>query len=217
MQSGHLQWHFLEVLEQKPAVIHNWLKDAENISILLNKMNKHFRLRSLFALIKSIEPSNYKTIINYQQNLIYSHQKEPFTPVSEKVFSDSLWEMIIHALINRSGSYFNRLSFLKKLIKDIANHYNIDHFALILRLRQIAEKISVKSSSIPDFIQLLKKIFFENANTKDFGKKEMATSGQIMQKGKDKLYNDSNDQALKFEKQRNKKLIKKYFQNKQNG
>lgn len=207
-----LQQHFIQLLESEPKTIFEWLKQPKESAIFINRMISLFSFKPIFALIRSLEPSHYETIISYQQNLIYFHQREPLAAVAEKAFSANLWDVIIHLLMTRSGSYFNQLNFLKNVIGQLSAHYNIDFYNLVERLQRIALQMSIKTSTMPVFLHLLGEIYGEHEQSNrqiKLKNEKLAQQKEAAQKEK-KLDSQSN-QLLTLE-QHHRAAIVKYFQ-----
>ncbi len=217
---GYLQQHLMQLLQTSGSSIIDIFKESGKTSILIQQTIKYFGLKPIYALVRRMEPGSFKTIVDYHQNLIKFHQKEPVTAVTEKYFSHSLWEIILHLLMNRSGTYFNQIVFLKSVITQLSNHYNIDYYELIERLQHTALQIASKSSRIPVFIKLLSEIYNENEILETEPEltepRESSFFLDLKSKKNPKLLNEENQGISHYSKQQIEILIQDYFLKKRN-
>ncbi|MFK8006916.1 MAG: contractile injection system tape measure protein [Saprospiraceae bacterium] len=212
---NYLQQHLMQLLQTSESTLMEVLKDSKKTSILVKQMIKHFGLRPIYALIRRMEPGSFKTILDYHQSLVIIHRREPISAVSEKAFSYSLWEIILHILINKSGTYFNQISFLKNVISQLSNHYNIDFYELIEKLQQTALQIASKSSRVPVFIKLLSELKNENKSPQskiDLTKQEISDISPVLKsKKKNKLLKEEKQEKSYYNQQQIEILIQDYF------
>lgn len=148
-------------LLQFPEEFVNALRQASNKRASISKIVHQFDTATLHLLIQAIVPNQQQHIIGFQRQVLIIQQKEPILKTSKEELSHSLWELILHILLNNAGSQFNQQVFLKSLIKQIAAHYNIDYADLVMQLYRAAKKLVKRSSIFPGFINLLASIHDE--------------------------------------------------------
>ncbi len=142
-------------LEHKPEELIQALGKASSKTNAIRKIVKQFQLVSIHALIKSMVPYQYQEVVAFQEQVLVIQEKDPIVKTSRAELSSSLWELILHILLDNAGSQFNQRSFLKSLIRQIAAHYNLKYEALVIQLHRTATRLVKYSNIFPYFVQLL--------------------------------------------------------------
>lgn len=130
-------------------------KQPEAIRRLIGDFGKEIPLK----LVKTLEPGDFETILEYHKNVVTLHKNEPFTTSSQKVLEQSLWELVVVNLLENHGSYFNQKAFLKTLIYDTALHHNLGFHELLSKMYSSAKSLPTRASRINTFFRLVEEIY----------------------------------------------------------
>jgi hypothetical protein len=169
---------------------------------------------NIIKIIEGIEPNNHTQIIDFSNELIKIQAKETIVQSSARDFRKQLWLWILNYLLTERGSIFNKISYMKSTIRQMASHYNIGYAELIALIERAVIAVGKAYGIKADFLTTINIIVNENASlyatselrtehTIDFGDK-------LLTYFKDSTSRKSNLQKIEF----NELIIGLYRQNK---
>ncbi|GGG31337.1 hypothetical protein GCM10011344_35330 [Dokdonia pacifica] len=114
-----------------------------------------FKERHIKTIIESIEPSNHQQIFSFSDELTKIQKQETVVKTSLQDFKKNLWFWILNYLFVERGTMFNKMSFVKSNIKQMANHFNVEYYALFELIEEAIYKVHGKTAIKNDFIHIL--------------------------------------------------------------
>ncbi len=149
----------LGMLDDEAEPVFKLLQHNRFATSSIEKIIHFFDKKVIHKIIRTIEPGHSQTIINFQNNVLYVHRREPVVQSSEQKLSDTIWQIILRNLLFNTGTYFNQKAFLKHLIARMAAHYNLNYIYLLQQLRRTAASVATQTARFPLFMQLISEIF----------------------------------------------------------
>ncbi|MFT5890112.1 MAG: hypothetical protein ACI9Y7_000201 [Dokdonia sp.] len=120
---------------------------------------------SIKKIIESLEPSNHNQIFTFYEELSNIQKQETVVKTSLQDFKNNLWFWILNYLFIERGSMFNKMSFVKSNIKQMANHFNVEYYALFELIEEAIYKIHGTTSIKNDLILILVALSKEHKST----------------------------------------------------
>ncbi|WP_264537877.1 contractile injection system tape measure protein [Flavobacterium sp. N1736] len=120
------------------------------------RISWQFDEKNITKIIAALEPNNSASIIEFSSIMVNLQVKETIIQTSASSFKKNLWFFILNFLLLERGTLFNKLAFMKSSILQMANHYNIAYFDLILLIENTIVKLSDKTTQNNNFIESLK-------------------------------------------------------------
>lgn len=120
------------------------------------RISWQFDEKNITKIIAALEPNNSASIIEFSSVMTNLQVKETIIQTSASGFKKNLWFFILNFLLLERGTLFNKLAFMKSSILQMANHYNIAYFDLILLIENTIVKLSDKTAQNNNFIESLK-------------------------------------------------------------
>lgn len=152
---------FIESIDRVPGTVKEMLDAWQNTESPGERITAIFDTPSIVKIIRLIEPANADFIIDYHAGIAKIQQEKPLVNVEHSGFVKTVWVLILDYLFIERGSEFNRKSFLKSNIRNIANHYNISIGDLVSTLKHTA-RVAVKTSLMDTFFTALNEISESN-------------------------------------------------------
>jgi Contractile injection system tape measure protein len=125
-----------------------------------------FADENIKGIIKGIEPGHHDEIIEFSDELEEIQSKQKIVSANSTDFKKNVWFWVLNYLLTERGTIFNRISFLKSSIGQMANHYNVRYEDLFALIEQAIEVISQRTGIRTDFIHTLRLISIDELNKK---------------------------------------------------
>ncbi|MEP0264341.1 contractile injection system tape measure protein [Dokdonia sp.] len=106
-------------------------------------------------IIKNLEPSNHHQIFLFSEEIVNIQKKESIVKTSLHDFKKNLWFWILNYLFVERGTIFNKMTFVKSNIRQMANHFNIAYYTLFELIEEAVYRIHKNTSIKNDFILIL--------------------------------------------------------------
>lgn len=116
----------------------------------------------IIKIIEGLETSNHNQIIKFSKELTKIQQHQTLVPANENDFKRNLWFWIVNYLFTDRGTIFNKVTFMKSSIQQMANHYNVAYSELLNMIELAIQQIHVTASTKADFILTLNLLTKEN-------------------------------------------------------
>ena len=147
------------------------------ISMLRNIAVAHHVVRKRIArqvsepnitrIIHGLEPDNGSQIIDFTNELANIQAKKTIVKSGAGDFKQNLWLWVLNYLFASHGSVFNRKSFLKSSIRQMAGHYNIAYEELLELIERSVELVSDSTAVQVDLLQTLRMLTTEKQVVKN--------------------------------------------------
>ena len=124
-----------------------------------------FKIPGIKKIIEALQPNNHKYIINFSGEFIKVQEKEPVVQTSIQNLKKNLWFWILNFLFTEQGTMFNKVSFVRSNIQQMANHFNIKYDILFDSIKEATDRVSTNSYIRTEFISVLKLLSEEQDKT----------------------------------------------------
>jgi hypothetical protein len=101
---------------------------------VLQRLVLQLKDATLRAILTLIEPAHAALIIVYMFDLRQIHEVEPILPLDDAALGQLLWLLAFSYLLREAGSHFNRKSFVRALLEQIAANESVPYATLIATL-----------------------------------------------------------------------------------
>lgn len=170
LQKGNLPWWFNSSSSSSlNQLVHQQLQEnnGQFISLLLS-LGKKSSIRkrlawqlqdySLEGIIIGVEPTHYQEIFNFKKELEETQNRDQIIHNDAQGFSKHLWLLILNYLFEDRGTFFNKVTFTRSMIVQLAAHFNMRSEQLLLLIRQSISKLNLKSASKTEFLLVIQRI-----------------------------------------------------------
>jgi hypothetical protein len=130
---------------------------------------------NIVEIMKGLEPNNHSVILDFSTELIKIQKKETIVKTSIADFKKNLWYWTLNYLLIERGTLFNKVSFMKSRLRQMAEHYNTSYEQLCELLGRAIEAVNQSATISNDFILVLKEILKEDTS---FEKKQFLPEGE---------------------------------------
>jgi len=149
------------LFKKSPEKLKELIIEKGKSAMVRKKMADIFTEKQLEQSIRLIEPSNANYIISYVQETAKKQEKQQLVKANKKAFHKSTWEFILTYLLVDRGSTFNKKSFLKSTLRQMAQRYQIRMSVLVENLlstiEQKTEKMAIFSEILLEIRQEIQK------------------------------------------------------------
>ncbi|MCG8701508.1 MAG: hypothetical protein MI922_25885, partial [Bacteroidales bacterium] len=118
-------------IQHKSTDFVKWLKLYGRHRYVQKRIVYQFADPQIIAIIEKLDQANAPFIKRYSGDLRQSHKKERLIEASESEFRDITWEVILSYMLSDRGSRFNRKSFVKYTLAQIAMRKKIEYSVLL--------------------------------------------------------------------------------------
>lgn len=137
----------MEEVNANQSLTRNFFKTYGKEQVVRTRLITHFSESAIKAVVTIVEPAGAETIFSYSDFTNTFQRKNNLIQSEEKVFKQSLWELILSYLFVDMGSVFNAKMFLISNIQALARHYNMAYRKLLAILAQaVGQTISLTSN-----------------------------------------------------------------------
>lgn len=176
LQQGMLPWNYQEtygtaVQIMRSQLTNNRLDVIQMIQEIGSSENVRKRIAWQFpdAIIKKIiaglEPNNHQQIINFSDEFVKVQEKETIVQTSTNDLKKNIWLWILNYLFTERGTIFNRISFVRSTVTQMAHHFNLSYDVMIELIEKAIERAAEYSQIDKGFIAILKLLSDELQNT----------------------------------------------------
>jgi hypothetical protein len=119
---------FEYLLKKSPLLIRQLIETLGHGESVQERIRKEL---PVVEVVRLVEPDEFEFIASYAAELQLSHQTKPVVKASSADFENVVWEFILNYLMKDRGSDFNRKSFIKWNLTQIASRYNTSYDRLL--------------------------------------------------------------------------------------
>lgn len=157
--TGESIQHILDQLIFNPIyseLIKNWLLEKGTDAAFRKKVSDSIRSFKQFEkLVKLLDSPNAEYILDFSKRLQKNQEEQHIFPTTASRFQKDKYYFILTVLLSNRGSYFNKKSFVKQVLQQLAKHYGIEFHALLLTLIRAVPLKMRGLSQLPEILQLL--------------------------------------------------------------
>lgn len=161
--------HILEYLIFQPAyhdMIKDWLSEKGGNPDFQKKISQAIQTQKQFEkLVRIINSTHADYIVGFSKRLQEDQEKQYIFPVSATQFRQHQYQVIITVLLVDRGSYFNKKSFVKQVLQQLAMRYGITFHELLTTLINSVPRHMQSMAQLPDVIQLLEDLQHDENKT----------------------------------------------------
>jgi|GEM_PF-1483630 len=146
-------WIFRAALSD---TVRKWLYKQASDTAFRRRLSDSIQTREQFRrLVQVLDPPHAEYITGFSDQLQKTQEERQVFPVSGNVFRKDRYYVILTVLLSNRGSYFNKKSFVKQVLQQLAAHYNMP-YQLLLDLLVRAIPLHMQGiSSLPEIVQIL--------------------------------------------------------------
>lgn len=147
------QWIFRAALND---TVRQWLYKHAGDAAFRRRLSDSIQTREQFRrLVQVLDPPHAEYISGFSDQLQKTQEERQVFPVSGNVFRKDRYYVILTVLLSNRGSYFNKKSFVKQVLQQLAAQYNMP-YELLLNLLVTAIPLHMQGiSSLPEIVQIL--------------------------------------------------------------
>lgn len=187
---GVMPWNYRSADGSVNEILAAQLKNnrSELIAMLRDIGHDHINVRKRIAwqvneenivdIIKGLEPNNSDQVIKFSREINDIQANETIVQAGSNEFRKNLWFWVLNYLLIDHGSAFNKRSFLKSSISQMAAHYNIDYDELLDLIVRAVKKATKSREAHDDFLVTLNLIL---------GERKLQDDGNVLHKPKQAL------------------------------
>ncbi|MEJ0103897.1 MAG: contractile injection system tape measure protein [Bacteroidota bacterium] len=187
LQTGLMPWSYPAVLGSINNLLAYQLKNnRQNMIVKIHELgtaSESVRKRIawqiqepvIHQIIIGLEPSHNTEIIDFTEELSSLQREKNLIRTNFTAFKKQLWFWVFNYLLKERGTLFNKLTFFRSSLKQMAEQYNIRYEELLAVTEEAVALVSAKRSIRTDFIITLKALSKENREPRktEFGVEEI--------------------------------------------
>ncbi|WPQ60885.1 contractile injection system tape measure protein [Chitinophaga sancti] len=156
---------------------------------VLRRIVYHFSRHTLEKLITLLEPDQAEFIYGYIANVLMLQQQRPAVKATQEEFEKMVWLFVLTYLVTDNSGQFNRKTFIRRNLEQLAHHFNIGYIRLLYTFRQalIFYKKEIPAGSLAALIRELYEEKFSDVSPTIATTREsvlayflLVTSGDVM-------------------------------------
>jgi len=156
---------------------------------VLRRIVYHFSRHTLEKLITLLEPDQAEFIYGYIANVLMLQQQRPAVKATQEEFEKMVWLFVLTYLVTDNSGQFNRKTFIRRNLEQLAHHFNIGYIRLLYTFRQalIFYKKEIPAGSLAALIRELYEEKFQDVSPTVATTREavlayflLVTSGDVM-------------------------------------
>src|SRR3569833_828659 len=125
---------------------------------------------NIIKIIEGLEPNNAQQVIDFSSELTAIQKKESIVQTGMADFKKHLWFWILNYLLAERGSVFNKVTFIRSNLNQMAAHYHISYDELIGKIGRAVEKVEERNI-IKDNVMLTLRILTDENRLQEAGNK----------------------------------------------
>ena len=157
------------------ASVRDWLFAWGDDAAFRRRLSDSIRHKNQFRqLVQIIDAPNAGYRHNFSEELQRRQEERQILPVTAGVFRKDRYYVILTVLLSNRGSYFNKKSFVRQVLQQLASLYNTS-YQLLLNLLVMAIPTQLEGMSrMPEIVQILKEL--QEESMQEAGAKQKKTS-----------------------------------------
>jgi len=175
---GMMPWNYQETYGTTEQLMRSQLtKNRLDVIQMIQEIGKQKNVRKRIAwqfpyviikkIIAGLEPNNHQQIINFSEEFVKVQEKETIVQTSTNDLKKNIWLWILNYLFTDRGTIFNKISFVRNTVEQMANHFNLSYDAMLELIENAIERANEYSQVDKGFIAILK-LLSEELHNKSF-------------------------------------------------
>ncbi|MCP4691536.1 MAG: hypothetical protein GY859_26055, partial [Desulfobacterales bacterium] len=147
------------------SLLRDWPEETRQVVLTTGKRPdsaQHIAARfpepRIRELVHLIEPRNSGFIFKVGDNASLFHKAGKLKTPDLPVFKKQLWIFILSYLLVDRGDRFSKKEFLRRLLKRISSHYNVNHGDLLASLITLTKESGIPTTFKEEMLQILAEI-----------------------------------------------------------
>ncbi|SEE65123.1 hypothetical protein SAMN04487765_3599 [Tenacibaculum sp. MAR_2010_89] len=203
---GTIHQIFTDQLSNNRQEVINMIQAVGTKEYVRRRISWQFKEASIKKIIESLEQSNHSYIIDFSDEFIKIQERETIVKSGIHDFKKNLWFWILNYLFEERGTMFNKITFVKSNIEQMANHFNIEYKELFALIEDAVYKVNENSYVKTNLILILSIISQKESktlNTEFSNEKQLEKYWQTLHN----YFQSPNTRVTTFQKQHFKELI----------
>ncbi len=184
-----LDEYMIRLMTATPDRFSRFIISISQTDYVLRRIVYHFSRHTLEKLITLLEPDQAEFIYGYIANVLMLQQQRPAVKATQEEFEKMVWLFVLTYLVTDNSGQFNRKSFIRRNLEQLAHHFNIGYVRLLYTFRQalIFYKKEIPAGSLAALIRELYEEKFSDASPTIATTREsvlayflLVTSGDVM-------------------------------------
>jgi hypothetical protein len=117
------------------------------------------------TIIKGLEPNNHEQVIDFSKEIIKIKNRENSIQGNSVDFKKNLWLWIFNYLLTERGTMFNKITFMKSNINQMAAHYNVSYHELLMLIDKAVHQINQQNLIKQEFIAIINTLVVEEKSS----------------------------------------------------
>ncbi|HYD31808.1 MAG TPA: contractile injection system tape measure protein, partial [Azospirillaceae bacterium] len=137
---------------EQPDAMAALLRRRGHDRVVLERLVLQAGEEGLRRLLAALAPADAATIAAWLADIVRLHRQEPLLPQPAEAVERLLWRLTFDYLVREAGSQFNRRSYLRSLLRGVAESEGFDYAAFLLLLHRGMQRIGRQrplGSSLP--------------------------------------------------------------------
>ncbi len=173
LSKGYMPWWYKSERGNIHEVLQDLLKTdrTETINLLRyagksddvrRRMSWQFNHDALIKIVVGLEPNNHQQIIEFKDKFVDIQNSDKIVQTNSSDFSREAWFWVLSHILVERGSLFNKVTFMKSMLAQMAFRYNFKYGSLIELIERTIKILAINSPIQSDFIITLTIISEEN-------------------------------------------------------
>lgn len=164
LENGYFAWNasnnfsstklLNELVQTQPVEITQLLRRLGKEERIRKRMISQYSDKTLEAIVVLIAQKESNYMIAYKDNVIEQQEKKPLVKTNQFRFKVAIWEIVLAYLFSDKG-FYDKKSFLKFLIKKVAQKYTIAYHKLLIILSKAIQKDKKYKNKTIEFKSIL--------------------------------------------------------------
>lgn len=136
-------------------------------AVVRRRLAWQFNEPVILAVIEGLEPNYHTQVIEFANDVAAIQKKEAIVKTSVADLKKNLWHWILNYLLKERGTLFNKLSFMRSSIRQMAAHYNVAYHELLTLIERAVDTVIEKTTLRSEFVITLKALAQDNLLIKE--------------------------------------------------
>ncbi|NQY29154.1 MAG: hypothetical protein HRT69_06755, partial [Flavobacteriaceae bacterium] len=154
-ESGNIHQILQALLKSNRFETINVLRVVGKSQGIRRRMAWQFKDDSLTKIVAGLEPNNHQQIIEFKDKFVGIQDREKIIQTNVSDFSREAWFWVLSHLLVERGSLFNKVTFMKSMLTQMASRYNFKYEELIALIERTIKTLTINSQVQSDFISTL--------------------------------------------------------------
>lgn len=184
-----LDEYMIRLMTDTPGRFSQMIINISQTDYVLRRIVYHFSRHTLERLMNLLEPDQAEFIYGYIANVLMLQQQRPAVKATQEEFEKMVWLFVLTYLVTDNSGQFNRKTFIRRNLEQLAHHFNIGYVRLLYTFRQalIFYKKEIPAGSLAALIRELYEEKFQDVSPTVATTREavlayflLVTSGDVM-------------------------------------